>query len=90
MAATKRWSVDIHVDEHDDGTTRAEARLHTHDDTHLIGTRIARESPDDVDVPEIGDELATARALADLAHRLLKATAEDIEDVTDERVYLSR
>jgi len=33
-------------------------------------------------VPEIGDELAASRALADLAHQLLDAAATDIEGVT--------
>jgi hypothetical protein len=32
-------------------------------------------------VPEIGDELAAARALFDLAHRLLEATVRDIEQL---------
>jgi hypothetical protein len=31
-------------------------------------------------VPEIGDELATCRALAGLAHDLLDATVGDVED----------
>jgi hypothetical protein len=36
-------------------------------------------------VPEIGDELAVARALSDLGHRLLVTTAGDIQQVTGER-----
>lgn len=31
------------------------------------------------DAPEIGDELAVARALSDLGHQLLDAAAGDIE-----------
>jgi hypothetical protein len=45
-------------------------------------------NPADDDIPEIGDELATARALTDLGHRLLLTAATDIEAVTDERVRL--
>ena len=89
MSATKHWTVDIYIDEHDD-STRAEARLHTHDDTQVKGTGFARRNPRDVNIPEIGDELAGARALSDLARQLLKATAEDIEDVTHESVHLTR
>ncbi|MGF1662473.1 MAG: DUF1876 domain-containing protein [Kineosporiaceae bacterium] len=88
MDAT-RWNVDILITEHD-GRTKAEARLRTRDDTHLTGVGLARLSPTDRDVPEIGDELATARALSDLAHRLLDAAATDIEAVTHEPVTLHR
>jgi hypothetical protein len=36
----------------------------------------------------IGDELATARALSDLGHRLLVTAAQDIESVTRTPVEL--
>lgn len=90
MTTTKRWHVDIFIDEHDDDTTRAEARLQTHDRTQLTGVGTARRNPRDVNVPEIGDELATARALNKLAQRLLLTSAEDIEDATHEPVQLTR
>jgi Rv2632c-like len=86
---TKRWSVDVFVDERD-GSTYAEARLHTDDKTHLVGVGRARLNPADHDIPEIGDELAVARALSDLAHRLLIAAAGDIEATTHQPVRLSR
>ena len=89
MAMTKRWSVDLYIDEID-GRTYAEARLHTNDDTHLIGIGRARLNPTDHDIPEIGDELAAARALTDLGHRLLLAAAGDIEAVTHEPAGLHR
>lgn len=81
MPTMKRWTVDIYLGEQD-GTTYAEARLHTRDATGLRGKGTARCNPADVDVPEIGDELAAARALSDLAHHLLVAAADDIEGVT--------
>jgi hypothetical protein len=87
MAVTKRWSVDIFIGE-EDGKTYAEARLHTQDATDLRGKGIARCNPHDTDVPEIGDELATARALSDLAHHLLVAAAEDIEGVAHKPALL--
>jgi hypothetical protein len=89
MATTKRWSVEIYIDEHD-GTTRAEARLKTADETHLVGVGTARLNPHDVNVPEIGDELAAARALSELAHRVLEAAADDIEGTTRRPVHLDR
>ncbi|TQM78923.1 uncharacterized protein DUF1876 [Saccharothrix saharensis] len=89
MGETKQWSVDITIDEHDD-KTRAKARLHARDDTHLVGVGTARLNPADTNIPEIGDELATARALSDLAHQLLDAATTDIEDVTHRPAHLTR
>lgn len=90
MTRTKRWSVEIFIDEHDDHTTRAEARLHTTTATTVTGVGVARKNPDDLDVPEIGDELATARALSDLGERLLRTAAEDIEALTHEPVHVKQ
>jgi len=85
MAHAKRWTVDIYIDEHDDARrTRAEARLHTRDDTDLRGIGMAWRNPRDSEVPEIGDELAVSRALADLAEKLRVATAIDVEDLTED------
>jgi hypothetical protein len=78
MAATKTWTVQVFIEE-ERGRTRAEAVLRTGDDTSLRGTGGARRNPSDPEVPEIGDELATSRALADLAHQLLEAAASDVE-----------
>lgn len=79
------WSVEIQMDEHD-GSTRAVARLHTGDKADLVGTGYARRNPADRNVPEIGEELATARALHALADRLLGAAVGDIAAVTHESV----
>lgn len=84
MLATKRWNVTIVIDEND-GRTRAIARLHTRDTDYLVGTGFARLNPTDHDVPEIGDELAAARALAELSNRLLAAAAADIGENSGER-----
>ncbi|MCG2624285.1 DUF1876 domain-containing protein [Arthrobacter sp. I2-34] len=83
----KRWSVEIVIDEHE-GQTRSEARLQSGAATKLTGVGLARLNPADSDVPEIGDELATARALADLAHQLIEATAADIENITRKPPHL--
>lgn len=84
---TRTWSVEIFIGERD-GNTHAQARLHTGERTALTATGEARLNPHDRDVPEIGGELAAARALSHLAHLLLDAAASDIEGVTHERVSL--
>jgi hypothetical protein len=89
MTETRRWHVDIYIDEHSgERLTRAEARLHTNDPTQLVGSGTAHRHPDDAEVAEIGDELAVARALSDLAHHLLQAAASDIEQITKKRAVL--
>lgn len=89
MTATKTWHVDVYIGERD-GLTHAEARLRPDETATLTGTGTARLNPTDRDVPEIGDELAVARALSDLSHRLLHAAAEDIEALTHEHVHVHR
>jgi hypothetical protein len=75
---TRTWNVSVQISE-DGQTTRAVAVLHTDAGTELRHEGFARRHPGDRDVPEIGDELATCRALAGLAHDLLEATAGDVE-----------
>jgi hypothetical protein len=87
MNEIKHWTVDIEIDEHD-GRTRAVARLGPHDGNRLVGVGLARLNPVDRDVPDIGDELAVARALSELAHNLLDVAAGDIEQVTHEPAHL--
>ena len=89
MAATKIWRVDIYIGERDE-KTHAEARLLPADEVSLTGRGVARLNPADRDVPEIGDELAVARALSDLAHQLLHAAVDDIEAVTHAPVDLAQ
>jgi hypothetical protein len=88
MTATKHWNVEIVIGEHD-GQTHAEACLRADDDTVVTGAGKAHLHPADEDIPEIGDELAAARALSDLGHRLLLAAAADIQAVTNEPVRLA-
>lgn len=87
MSNTKRWNVDIFIDEFEN-KTRAEAKLVREDKTQFSGVGLARLNPSDVNVPEIGDELAAARALSELAHRLLHVAAQDIEGVTSQPAHL--
>ena len=87
MNEIKHWTVDIEIDEHD-GRTRAVAKLEPQTGNQLVGVGQARLNPADRDVPDIGDELAVARALSDLAHTLLEVAAGDIEQITHEPAHL--
>ncbi len=89
MTEAKHWTIDVYIDEYEE-RTRAKARLHNRDETNLVGIGLARLNPADANVPEIGDELAVARALADLSHKLLDATVADIEAITHEAAHLAR
>jgi hypothetical protein len=81
----KDWTVHISIDEHE-GQTRAKARMRWRDQAS-VGVGLARLNPADRNVDDIGDELAVARALADLARRLMAAvTAHNIEAVTHQPV----
>ena len=74
---TTTWQIRIDLFE-DDTQTRAEAVLRTTAGTEVRHAGIARRRPGDHDIPEIGDELATCRALWGLAHDLLDATLADL------------
>ncbi|MCC5574818.1 DUF1876 domain-containing protein [Microtetraspora sp. AC03309] len=76
MEATQ-WSIHIYVTEEDDETS-ARAVLTTRDDTHVAGVGRARRNPTDPSVPEVGNELAVARALADLTGKLFAVGSDDI------------
>jgi len=81
------WSVTIDIGEHD-GRTRAVARLRTRDTERVSGVGFARLAPADEDVPEIGAEIAAARALADLSRHLLGVATADVEQLTGQPSHL--
>jgi hypothetical protein len=74
----------------DDSTEHVFEMRQAGDDTHLRGVGFANRHPKDRDVPEIGAELAVARALSELAHELLQATADDIAGSLRRPVSLPR
>jgi hypothetical protein len=76
----KTWHVEVFVDEEGDRTV-ARAVLHTEAPVHLEGHGETVRNPGDRDVPEIGDEVAAARALHDLADALLATAAGDISAI---------
>ncbi|MFZ5870624.1 MAG: dsRBD fold-containing protein [Actinomycetota bacterium] len=87
--AIQTWKVEIHLFDHDDSTS-ADAVLTTHTGTRIHGHGRARRNPSDADVPEIGEELAAARALRHLADRLLETASADISQIEHTEVHLKR
>ena len=79
--ATKTWNIQVTIDEQGDDTL-ADAALSLENKMEMHGRGSSRRNPRDESEPRIGDELATARALSDLAHQLLGAAASDIESKT--------
>jgi hypothetical protein len=68
--------------------TMALAVLHTDAPMALDSRGETRRDPSDVDVPEVGDEVAAARALRRLADRLLGVASDDIEAIESHEVHL--
>ena len=89
MIATKQWSITVDIDEQDD-TTLAHVSIRSPAGHDVTGVGQAQRNPLDPSVPEIGDELAVARALRNLAERLLHTTENDIKGVTGEPAHLHR
>jgi hypothetical protein len=81
-----RWTVEITFRE-DENKTRADAVLE-HPDGQHHGWGRARRAPEDPDVPAVGEEIAAARALIDLAHHLLEEAAHRIEGWEGHPVHL--
>jgi hypothetical protein len=77
MSGTKIFTVEVEVVEHPDHT-EAQAHLDLGGEPRG-GWGRARRNPADPDKPRIGDELAVARALSDLAHHLVDDAATQIE-----------
>ncbi len=72
------WKVEFEIRE-DPDTCEVSAHL-TAGDRSLSGFGKARRNPTDPAVPQIGEELATARAFQDLAHHLLDDVQRMIEE----------
>lgn len=76
--STKTWNVQLTINE-DGDDTHVDAVLDLENKTEVRGRGMSRRNPRDESEPRIGDELAAARALSDLAHQLLGLAASDIE-----------
>jgi hypothetical protein len=78
MATTTTWEIELRFDENED-RTHAVAVLHTPAGRELHGHGQSRRNPVDRPVGRIGEEVAGARALSNLAHELLEYAAGEIE-----------
>jgi len=82
----KTWRVELHLFESEDSTTAHATLLAETPGIDAVGR--ARRRHDDANVPEIGDEVAAARALRRLADRLLGTASDDIAAVEGHPVSL--
>jgi hypothetical protein len=80
------WTIKISLDQRE-GRARATARLRGRDQ-EAVGVGVSRLKTDDRVVASIGDELAVARALSDLARQMMAAAAQEIETVTTRRDHV--
>jgi Domain of unknown function (DUF1876) len=83
---SKVWTVTVDIEETED-ETQAKAMLDAAG-RNLGGWGRARRNPTDPSVPRVGEELAVARALSDLAHRLLDEAAHEIERFEGKDVHV--
>lgn len=78
------WIIEMRFDEFD-GRTNAKAVLLTPAGRELQGHGQSRRNPTDRAIPRIGEEVAAARALSNLAHELLEFAAGEIESNVHDR-----
>jgi hypothetical protein len=83
------WDVRITVVE-SGGSTTAEATVMNGPPDALRGVGHARKSPEDPEVPLIGDEIAAGRALRRLADRLLAVAEQDVSAAVGHRAHVHR
>ncbi|RCW39790.1 uncharacterized protein DUF1876 [Halopolyspora algeriensis] len=87
MHDTRTLTLNMQVTESGMKTT-ADATMATGTGRVVHGHGMARRHPDDPDIPQIGDEIAAARALSELAHKLLDTAAQEIGERQHTRVRL--
>ncbi len=83
----RHWTADITLEEDPDWTI-AVVTLRM-GDAECSGRGEARRNPHDPNVPRIGEELATARALNELSGKLVEESARILEDALGRKVELS-
>ncbi len=89
MTTDDRWSMAVFVAEID-GETDAEVCMTKVDNRNFTGRGKAKLNPADRNVAVIGEEIAIARALSDLSHKLLHSAAVGVETMTHEKARLHR
>ena len=76
--ATPHWKLELVIREDED---HCEVTAHLDaGDRSLEGSGLSRRNPADPKVPQVGEELATARALTDLAKHLTEDAWRIIEE----------
>jgi hypothetical protein len=83
----REWQVRVSIFESGDDTD-ANVVLLSDAPTHLSARGVSHRSTRDMSVPEIGDEVAVARALRHLADQLLETASHDIEALTGEDAFI--
>jgi Rv2632c-like len=86
MKTTDRWPVELSLTEQG-RETHAEASLAV-GGARVVGHGSARRNPIDPQVLAVGEKIAAARALSQLAHLLLDSAAAELEDHTHEMAHL--
>ncbi|GAA3336569.1 DUF1876 domain-containing protein [Amorphoplanes nipponensis] len=88
MAGARTWTVEITITEHEDERRTHAAAVLRGVRPYLRGEGEAYRRPSDREVPEVGDELAAARALADLASKALDVATGDVEQFSHRHARL--
>lgn len=83
----REWQIRVSIFESGDDTS-ANVVLLADAPEHLSARGVAHRSKDDTAVPEIGDEVAVARALRHLADKLMESAETDIEMLTGEEAHV--
>lgn len=86
MSEGRVWTMKISFTK-EEARTRADALLQA-GDLRLRGRGSARRNPEDPDRPAVGEELAAARALSNLTHKLVHKAAVAIEEYEGRPVHL--
>jgi hypothetical protein len=87
-AHVKSWRIDLYLYEGQHATS-AQAVLHGDTPKGVRSLGVARRRPGDPDIPEVGDDVAVARALRRLSDLLIGAAADDLSGVTGRRIDMT-
>jgi hypothetical protein len=87
-AHVREWHVDLYLYESEESTS-ASAVLRSEVPDALRSSGTARRRPGEPDVPEIGDEVAVARALHRLAEVMLSTAESDLAEIEGHDVSLT-
>jgi hypothetical protein len=87
LGHVREWNVRISIFEAGEDTS-ATVVLLSDSPEHLSARGTARRSSHDPGVPEIGDEVAVARALRHLADKLMEIAETDVSEMTGEEAHI--